>query len=183
MADEDADESEEGEDGEEGEEGESSGGGSKKLIIIIAAVVLLLVGGGAAAFFMGLFDPSPTDAPAEVKSDAGGKSDANANVIAPAVFYDLPEMQVNLNAGGRKGSLLKLRVSLELSSPEEVAKLEELMPRVVDSFQVYLRELRVNDLKGSAGIYRLREELMIRVNDAIAPTKIKAVLFKEMLVQ
>jgi flagellar FliL protein len=180
MADEDAEEAES--ESEEGEE-KSSSGGSKKLIIIIAAVVLLLIGGGAAAFFLGLFDSSTGSTPPEVKADVDGKADGKAALPEIAIFYDLPEIQVNLNAGGRKGSLLKLRVSLELSSPEEVAKLQELVPRVVDSFQVYLRELRVNDLKGSAGIYRLREELMLRVNDAIAPTKIRAVLFKEMLVQ
>jgi len=58
-----------------------------------------------------------------------------------------------------------------------------LLPRIIDNFQVYLRELRVGDLKGSAGIYRLREELLTRVNSAIAPSKVKGVLFKEMLVQ
>ena len=58
-----------------------------------------------------------------------------------------------------------------------------LSPRIIDNFQVYLRELRVEDLRGSAGIYRLREELLARVNNAVHPTKVKDVLFKDMLVQ
>ncbi len=58
-----------------------------------------------------------------------------------------------------------------------------MMPRIIDNFQVYLRELRVEDLKGSAGMYRLREEMLIRVSAAVAPAKINDVLFKEMLVQ
>jgi flagellar FliL protein len=53
----------------------------------------------------------------------------------------------------------------------------------VDSFQVYLRELRVEDLKGSAGMYRLREDLLRRINEAARPVKISDVLFKEMLIQ
>jgi flagellar protein FliL len=57
------------------------------------------------------------------------------------------------------------------------------MPRIIDNFQVYLRELRVEDLRGSGGIYRLREELLTRVNAATAPAKVVDVLFKEMLVQ
>jgi flagellar protein FliL len=58
-----------------------------------------------------------------------------------------------------------------------------VLPRIIDNFQVYLRELRVEDLKGSGGMYRLREELLLRVNAAVAPAKINDVLFKEMLVQ
>ena len=52
-----------------------------------------------------------------------------------------------------------------------------------DSFQTYLRELRLDDLRGSAGMYRLREELLTRINVAVQPSKVSAVLFKEMLVQ
>ena len=46
-----------------------------------------------------------------------------------------------------------------------------------------LRELRPSDLDGSAGLYRLKEELTRRVNVAIAPSRINAVLFKEIIVQ
>ena len=46
-----------------------------------------------------------------------------------------------------------------------------------------MRELRVNDLEGSAGLYRLREELLRRVNVAVYPAKIDAVLFKDIVVQ
>ncbi|MFX9073467.1 flagellar basal body-associated FliL family protein, partial [Acinetobacter baumannii] len=60
---------------------------------------------------------------------------------------------------------------------------QQTLPRIIDNFQVYLRELRLDDLKGSAGMYRLREELLLRVNMAAQPVKIKDVLFKEMLVQ
>ena len=57
------------------------------------------------------------------------------------------------------------------------------MAKVVDAFQVYLRELRKSDLEGSAGIYRLKEELMRRVNVAIYPSHVDSILFKEILVQ
>ena len=57
------------------------------------------------------------------------------------------------------------------------------MTKIIDNFQTYLRELRIEDLRGSAGMYRLREELFVRVNAAAAPVKVKDVLFREMLVQ
>jgi len=179
MADDDIDEDEDETEGGE-DEGKSSGGGSKKLIIIIVAVILLIIGGGAAAFFMGLFDPSDS---ASQATEAEPSSDSKKAAEDLAFFHDLPDITVNLNTKGRKRSVMKLKISLEVASPDEIPKLQALMPRVIDNFQVYLRELRLDDLKGSAGMYRLREELLMRVNAAITPAKVKAVLFKEMLVQ
>ena len=99
------------------------------------------------------------------------------------VFFPLEEIIVNLNTGGRKSTFLKVRVNLELAKADDIVRIEKVMPRILDNFQVYLRELRIEDLKGSAGMYRLREELLTRVNLAASPVKVNDVLFKEMLVQ
>ena len=165
--------------GDEEGEGGAKKGGKKKLFIIVGVVLLLLVGGGAAAYFTGLLDSlfGGSKSPAAVVPGEPGAAGPGA------VFYDVPELLVNLNTGGRKSSFLKIRISLELDRPEDVPRVEALMPRIVDNFQVYLRELRIDDLKGSAGMYRLREELLRRVAAAVAPTKVNDVLFKEMLVQ
>ena len=114
------------------------------------------------------------------KSKTGGEE---AQSQKPAVFFDMPELLVNLNTGGRRVNFLKLTVALELDDPADIPKLQILMPRLIDSFQVYLRELRIEDLRGSAGIYRLREDLLSRVNEIARPVKVRDVLFKEMLVQ
>ena len=45
-----------------------------------------------------------------------------------------------------------------------IEQITPIMPRVMDAFQTYLRELRPSDLDGSAGLYRLKEELTRRVN-------------------
>ena len=171
----------------------SSGGGKKKIIIIIGLVFLIIVGGVAGAYFMGLLDPvvemivGPEDATGgegEGEDDEACKEgEEGEEAECAAVFYDLQELLVNLNSGGRKSSFLKIRVSLELASARDKAKMDTIMPRVIDNFQTYLRELRIADLRGSAGMYRLREELLVRVNAAAAPAKIKDVLFKEMLIQ
>lgn len=176
MADDEVDEGE-GEGAPEGESAEAKPGSKKKLLIIIVLAVLLVVGGVAAAYFTGLLNPL-------IAMIGGGeKKKAEESGPSEAVFMDLPDLLVNLNTGGRKASFLKMRVSLELERKEHVQVVEKLMPRIVDNFQVYLRELRVEDLKGSAGMYRLREELLTRVNVAAAPIKVNDVLFKEMLVQ
>lgn len=184
MADDDAEEdleAEGGEDGDEDEEGEGSPkkqGSKTKLLLFVALALFLVVGGAATAYFTGLLEP--------LIAMLGGADETAAEETAEpveAVFFDLPEILVNLNTGGRKSTFLKIRVSLELENAEDVARIEAVMPRIIDNFQVYLRELRVEDLKGSAGMYRLREELLTRVILAAAPSKVSDVLFKEMLVQ
>ncbi len=161
-----------------GGEPQSSGKMSgKKLVLFIVLPILLLVGGGAGAYVAGLLDPLL------------GKAEPHAEEPEPevkvteSIFYDLPEMLVNLNAGGRKVSYLKIVVSLELNDGPDLDRINQVLPRIVDNFQVYLRELRVEDLTGSAGLQRLREELLLRVNAAAHPAVVKDVLFKEMLVQ
>jgi len=154
-------------------DGEDSGKkkGPPMMIIIIGAVVLLL-GGGAAAYFM-LFS-------------GGGESTATENqaAVRQTFFYDLPIISVNLNSKGEaKDLFLKMAVSLELADEAMVPNVEALMPRVLDTFQVYLREMRKSDLEGSGGIYRLKEELRRRVNLALFPTQIESIVFKEILVQ
>lgn len=169
----DVDEMEDG----EGEEGEAPPKGKRRLLIVIAIVLLLLTGGLAAAYFTGLLDPL-------IGMIRGGHATSQAEGgPGTTVFYDMPDITVNLNTNTRKPTFIKIKVALELEKQEDTQRIENLMPRVRDNFVVYLRELRIDDLKGSAGMYRLREELLNRVNNAVAPIKVKDVLFKEMLVQ
>lgn len=161
--------------------GEEGGGKVKKkglsgkvLVLFILLPVLLIGGGTGGAYFAGVFDGE------EVAADASEEEEEKEAVV---VFYDLPEMLVNLSSTGTESSFLKIGISLELDDETVLPELEKLMPRVMDNFQVYLRELRREDLRGSAGIYRLKEELLYRINSSVKPIQVKDVLFKEMLVQ
>lgn len=98
-------------------------------------------------------------------------------------FVKMPTMIVNLNTDDGTPRYLRLTVQLELENPSDAAEIEKVIPRVIDQFQTYLRELRVKDLRGSAGIYRLQMELLWRVNQASDPIKVKDVLFQEILIQ
>jgi flagellar protein FliL len=142
---------------------------SRKLIIIAAAGALVLgVAGGGAYHFLG----------------ARTSEAAPASNIKPPIFVDLPEVLVNLSSTGNdRTQYLKVKVVLEVPDESVKTQIEPLMPRLMDTFQTYLRELRATDLDGSAGLYRLKEELTRRVNAAIAPERINAVLFKEIVVQ
>jgi flagellar FliL protein len=158
----------------EGEDGKATGKQKLPLKLIIMAVgglvVLLGVGWGGYHFlFAG-------------KSEEAAKTAAQ---IKPPAFLDMPEVLVNLSTSGgaERTQYLKVKVVLELPDQEMSAQIQPVMPRLMDTFQTYLRELRPTDLDGSAGLYRLKEELTRRVNAAIAPSRINAVLFKEIVVQ
>ena len=142
---------------------------SLKLIIMASAGLAVLVGGGTGGYFM----------------FAGGKDGAVAAApTKPPAYVEVPEVLVNLStAGSDRTQYLKVKVVLEIPDAALSPQIESTMPRVMDAFQTYLRELRPTDLDGSAGLYRLKEELTRRVNTAIAPSRITAVLFKEIVVQ
>lgn len=182
MAEEDVKEAEDGADeegaegeGEEGEEGEAKSGLKKKLLLIAIPVLLLVIGGGL--YFSGILGGSEEPIEGEMVVE-----EVVEEVPVNSAFFALPDLIVNLSSK-RGAQFLKLRVQLEIKDEADLAAIEAVAPRVIDQFQTYLREMRVEDLRGSAGIYRLRQELLYRVNLAAHPVEIKDVLFQEMLIQ
>jgi flagellar FliL protein len=144
--------------------------GRRKLMIIAAALVLSLGGAGGAAYelgFLGKLTGASKDAPA----------------ATPTGGVDLPEIVANLNAGSRRTAYVRIKARLELADKADEATVKTASPRIQDLFQTYLRDMRPEELRGSAGTYRLREELLTRVNIAIAPAHATDILFVEVLVQ
>jgi flagellar FliL protein len=171
--------SEEPEDDAEGAEGNAPKKrfGKKFLLIAGAGALVLVLGLGAGAYFLFFSGSGDTH---KTKMANG----APAPLVAPQVaFFDMPDIVVNIQTSDGTPAYLKLSVSLELDAADEKPGLQVLMPRIVDQFQSYLRELRVDDLRGSAGVMRLKEELLRRINVAAAPFSVRDVLLKEMIVQ
>lgn len=193
-------------DAEGGEADENGGKSKKKLIVIIAAaLVILLLGGGAGLYFTGMLDSLLGKGNAEhaegvdhaagggdghgtktaqKKKDKGsGHGEGDGHGEAGVAFLEIPPIIVNLNTEDGTPRYLRLSVQLELENQDDLHAVEAIMPRVVDQFQTYLRELRVQDLRGSSGMYRIQTELLWRVNRAAAPVEVKDVLFQEFLIQ
>ncbi len=157
---------------------------SKKILMVIALLVLL-GGGGAGAYFTGALDDLITPKQKVEKiADKEMKSEIAKNDTAPKISYhELPEFVANLNPGSATPSFIKMAITVEMASPELVIRLQAVQPKIMDVVNTYLRELRPSDLKGSAGVHRLREELTSRFNKILYPDKINNVLFKELLIQ
>ena len=155
----------------EGGEGEAASANRSRLRLIIAAVgFIAILGGGAGWFFL--------------MRGHGEEHHAEAPPPKPPSFVEVPDMLVNLvGAAGERVQYLKVKMVLEVKEEKQVEAIKPSLPRVTDLFQTYLRELRPSDLNGSAGMFRLKEELTKRVNYAVSPNQVSAVLFKEIVVQ
>jgi flagellar FliL protein len=143
---------------------------SKRKLLIMAALAVVVLGGAGGGWFM-FMRPH-----AEPKVEAA--------LPKPPTFVEVPEILVNLaGVPGDRVQYLKVKVVLEVKDAPQVALITPTMPRITDILQTYLRELRPNDLNGSVGMFRLKEELTRRVNLVVAPTQVNAVLFKEIFIQ
>lgn len=156
---------------------------SKKKLVLVALGVVLLGAAGGGAYMLGLIPglgqparPAPEGAPQAANGAAPPAS-------RQPVFVAMPEITANLNAPGRRAAFIRLKSQIEVAGPQDAAALQAAMPRIVDLFTTYLREMRPEELRGSAGTHRLREELTARANIAAAPARVSDVLFTEILVQ
>lgn len=153
------------------------GGGKKRMLLL--GLPLLLIAVGAGLWFSGILPKllaGSEDAPAAAEHAA-------APVARPPVYFDMPDIVANLNVNGRRASYVKLRSKLELAKPEDALAMQAAMPRLLDLFTTYLREMRPEELRGSSGTQRLREELIARANLVAAPVRVVDVLFVELLLQ
>ena len=144
-----------------------------KLKLIIAVVAVLAIAGGGATWFFFIRHHGEE-----------GHAEAAAPPPKPPSYVEVPDMLVNLiGLPGERVQYLKVKIVLEVKEEKQVEAIKPSLPRVTDIFQTYLRELRPGDLNGSAGLFRLKEDLTRRVNAAVSPNQVSAVLFKEVVVQ
>lgn len=193
-----------------GDGGDGAGSSKKKLsgkqlvLFIVLPALVVFGGGGAAAYFLLLKKPAATEhagsadaAKAEkkkkekkeaAKGDKGGEKKAGEGGIQTSEgpngegFMTLSDIVVNISTPDNRPAFLKLKLTLQAKDMETIEAIEPLMPRILDQYTGFLRELRMEDVAGSAGYARIQLELLKRVNLAVAPAQVDAVLIEEMLV-
>ncbi len=118
----------------------------KMLMFGVAPVLVLLVAGGVYFFLFA----GGEEATAEGGEPGAHGEGAQAEGEVHPVFFEVPDILVNVASSSGKPVFLKLAVSLELEGADETATahLEPIMPRVIDQLQTYLRELRIEDSIG-----------------------------------
>ena len=163
------------------EENEQRSVAPKKKMLLLLLPIFLVVGTVIGLYFTGVADSFLTVKPTEEPED---DVQEEKPVKEGMVFFDVPEILVNLSVrAGHKPIYFKAKVALEMNSEADAEYAEKMLPRIVDSLQFYLREMRLEEVQGSVGTYRLREEINTRLNRILAPVKVNEVLFKEILIQ
>jgi len=152
-------------------------GGQKRRLILLG-LPLGLAALGAFLWFSGIL-PGMLGLRSAKNTAAAGRPDT----LAERAYLDMPEIIANLNVSSHRESFVKLKARLELAKPSDQAKVAAVMPQLLDLFNTYLREMRPEELRGAAGTYRLREELIARANIVAAPARVTDVFFTEMLIQ
>lgn len=144
----------------------------RKLLIVGAAALLLAAGGGGAGWYFMSGDGAHEEAAAEAPIEGG----------EPA-YVEVPAMVVNLRSVEGRTSYLKARVTIEAADAETADQIKQRLPAIVDSFQGLLHGIRPEDIAGSTGLYRLKEEMMVRATRAAAPHPVTDILVQELVLQ
>ena len=163
----------------------------KKIVVLIAVIVILSIGGGIGIMTQLGSDQEDSKENQEESEKAGDEKSKKSEKDGPespsykesGKYIELPPFMVNLKSSNNRRSLLRLTIILEMKNDDDGEYLKKRLPKVTDSFYIFLRELRIDDLSGSSGSYRLKEGLLRRANLALSPMNVQDVLFKEMLVQ
>lgn len=162
-------------DSTDGVDSEGAKSKSKKTKLILIALVFIIAAAGLGTFVY---------LKNKQKAQAAAKLSAEQAAATPqAIFHDFEEIIVNLNTEGRNVSFMKLKITFEVEGQNNLDTLIKMTPRIRDVMQVYLRELRPSDLRGSVGLYRMRDEILLRINKVIYPAQVKDILFKDIVVQ
>jgi flagellar protein FliL len=148
----------------------------KKKLLMIGGLGLLLVGGGGGAWLF--FGPSGHEPKAASEASAEGKEGEEG-----AGFVEVPAMVVNLRSGDGAARFIKIRLMLVPANAEKAPVITAHLPLVIDSYQPFLRELRPEDLAGSAAVFRIKEELLIRANAVIGTGSVREVLVQDLIQQ
>ena len=98
-------------------------------------------------------------------------------------LVDVPPMIVNLRTANGEPRYLKIRFMLEAKSVEKTENLKAKLPLIIDSYQPFLRELRPEDISGSAAVFRIKEEMLIRASEAAGKGMVKDVLIQDLVQQ
>lgn len=178
-----ADEDDETDDEEEEEE-EKSGGGLKMILIAVAVLVVLIGGGGGAAFYFGALDDLLGLETAEQEEKRVAAELAAIEAALPPVFHEFPVLVVDLKqiSKKRRAPFLKIKVVAELA-PKHEERLKLIEVKILDGFQTHLRGQTRKDIAGKEGTDKLRLAFLDIVNNAMAPGRVDAVHFRQIILQ
>ena len=145
----------------------------KKILILAggAALLLAVAGGGA---WWALHDRA---------SEAAASSTVPAAGTDSSSYIEVPPIIVNLRSGDGQPRFLRLRFIIVAADAGQVNRINDRLPVVLDALQPFLRELRPDDLNGSAAVFRIKEAILARATQALGTGTVRDVLIQDLVQQ
>ncbi len=143
----------------------------KILLIALGALAVLLFGGGLGYYFLMMRGSGHEEEAIKAKNAEG------------IVYVDVPEMNVNLRTQDGQTAFLKINFSIAARDEAAGEDIKEQLPAIRDAMQPFLRELRPEDLAGSAAVFRIKEEMTRRAIARVGPDMIEDIMIEDLIQQ
>lgn len=147
----------------------TKGKGFKKLGIIAACAILVLGIGGFFGYRMMSGGKGKT-----AEKEEKGKHETKGSLVAVEPFV------VNLAESGR---YLKVTMQLETSDAAEQKLVEAKMPNIRDAVITLLSSKSAESVAGPEGKIQLKDDILLRVNQAVGKDVFKNVYFTDFVMQ
>lgn len=160
------------------EEGEPAQKKSSIVPILIGVILALVLGGGG--FFAVYSGAILKQEPEMAASDVEEEEELEELPLDSVAFIPLQPLVINLSSpsGAR---YLKFDAQLEVV-PSAEAEVTELLPRVVDVLNGYLRAISIEELEKPSTLARLRAQMLRRVQIVTGEGRVRDLLVMEFVV-
>lgn len=141
---------------------------------LILGLVLAVAGAGAGFYAVqsGLLFAAESPADDHPKDEPAKVSD-----IPDVAYVPIEPLVISLGQGQGR-SHLRFRAQLEVGSAYQ-GEVEQLLPRVVDVLNSYLRALEIHDLEDSSALVRLRAQMLRRIQIVTGGERVNDLLIME----
>ncbi|PNU01870.1 flagellar basal body protein FliL [Novosphingobium guangzhouense] len=169
------------------EAGAKAKGGRKRLIAIAVVAVGMLAGAGGVYWYTqrGSADHAgekQAEAAAAEGEAEGGEGHGAADADPTASYIEVAPMMVNLRGGGAQAKFVKVRF-IVVAAEGKTDAVKGRIPVILDALQPFLRELRPEDLNGSAAVFRIKEEMIRRSTAALGKGMVRDILIQDLIQQ
>jgi len=118
--------------------------------------------------------------------DVNPDSEKNAAEVLKAksvTYLPIPELTINLKKTSSRSRTLTASFVLALENENVRKNVNHFIPMIQDQFHTFLREMDVSDLEGMAGIERVSQEMLIRINRVVAPFSVTDLLVQKFYIR
>lgn len=153
----------------------------KRLVMAAGALAVVAMFCGGFVAFGGVSALTGGSAAESAGHGASGAAGADALLDFDDIVVNITEATADGTSAAR---YLKIHLALVYpESPDAEAKMAEKKPFIRDTFTGFLRQMTVEDLRGSIGLIKLKAELLKRARAVVGDDTPSEILISDLVVQ